>query len=292
MTKSAVRKTEEADAETVADSVHSVRSVRSVHHSALAGKTIVVTRPRAQAAALARMIAAEGGETFLFPLLEINPPGAGDLAALDAALERIDGYSMAAFVSPNAVEYSVPRLLAQRPWPAGLLPLAVGQGTANALADHGVTGTVVPRMCFDSEALLALPELAAERVAGCAVAIFRGDGGRELLSETLRRRGARVDCVTCYTRTAPTGDMTPLLSRAREHALDALTVSSSEALRHFAARLGAEDQETREAFAALPMFVPHERIAATAAALGFRRVIRTAPADAGIIAGLCTYNWS
>ena len=40
----------------------------------LAGKTIVVTRPRDQAGELAGAIAAQGGEALLFPLLEIGPP--------------------------------------------------------------------------------------------------------------------------------------------------------------------------------------------------------------------------
>ncbi|MCL2830537.1 MAG: uroporphyrinogen-III synthase [Betaproteobacteria bacterium] len=254
----------------------------------LAGKTIVVTRPRAQADTLARMIAAEGGNAFLFPLLEINPPDAAGLAVLDAFLERINTYAMAAFVSPNAVLYSIPRLLAQRGWPANLIPLAVGQSTVKTLADHGIAGAVAPGARFDSEALLELPELSEERVRGRKILILRGDGGRELLAETLRQRGAQVDCVSCYLRTAPSADASPLLARARAHALDALTVSSSEALQYFAARLGEEEKEI---FASLPMFVPHARIAAVAAELGFCRVIRTPPADAGILAGLCAYNW-
>jgi uroporphyrinogen-III synthase len=37
--------------------------------------------------------------------------------------------------------------------------------------------------------------------------------------------------------------------------------------------------------------VPHRRIADNARDLGLGRVLLTAPADAGIIAGLCAYNW-
>jgi uroporphyrinogen-III synthase len=252
----------------------------------LAGRTIVVTRPRAQAGALADAIHAAGGEAFVFPLLEIGP--APDPAPLAAAVDRLADYAFAVFVSPNAVDHCLPAILARGPWPAGLTPVAVGQGTVRALAAHGVHGTVVPSERFDSEALLEQPELAAGRVAGRRVVIFRGDGGRELLGDTLTARGATVDRVPCYARSAPAEGATPLLARWHEGGIDAFTVSSSEGLRHLVDML---DADARTRLAATPVFVPHARIAENAAALGLIRVILTAPADAGIIEGLCTYNW-
>ena len=196
----------------------------------LAGKTIVVTRPRAQAGPLAEAIAAQGGQPLIFPLLEIGP--SADPQPLATAVARLADYSLAVFISPNAVDYSVPAILARGPWPAGLLPAAVGQGTVKALMAHGIAGCVAPSERFDSEALLELPELAAGRVVGKRVAIFRGDGGRELLAETLRARGAEVDCVTCYRRSGPADGVAPLLAAWRAGKLDALTVSSSEGLRY------------------------------------------------------------
>lgn len=252
----------------------------------LAGRTVVVTRPRAQADALAAAILAAGGEPLIFPLLEIGPPP--DTQPLEAALAHIDDYRLAVFISPNAVDYSVPALLALRSWPSGLLPAAVGQGTVRALSALGVEGTVAPTTRFDSEALLELPALQAERVAGNRVVIFRGDGGRELLADTLRERGAHVDCIPCYSRSAPACGAELLLARWRVGRLDALTVSSSEGLRYLVDMLDSEGQRW---LAKTPVFVPHARIAENAAALGLDNVILTGPADAGIIDGLCTYNW-
>lgn len=253
----------------------------------LTGKTIVVTRPRAQADALAAAIAAAGGDALRFPLLEISP--ADDPGPLQAAAEQLASYALAVFISPNAVEYSLSTLLAQAPWPAGLIPAAVGQGTVKALAAHGIAGCVAPRERFDSEALLELPELQAERMAGKRVAIFRGDGGRELLADTLRARGAAVDCIACYRRSAPAGGADTLLAAWRAGRLDAITVSSSEGLRYLVDML---DGEGRRFLAATPVFVPHARIAENARALGLQQVVQTDPADAGIIAGLCAYNWA
>ena len=252
----------------------------------LAGKTIVVTRPRAQAGPLAAAIAAQGGQPLIFPLLEISP--AADAQPLANAVARLADYSLAVFISPNAVDYALPAILARGPWPAGLLPAAVGQGTARALVAHGVTGCIAPSERFDSEALLALPELAGERVAGRRVAIFRGNGGRELLADTLRERGAEVDCIACYRRSGPPGGGAPLLAAWRAGRLAALTVSSSEGLRHLVDLL---DTEGRAWLQKTPVFVPHARIAENARASGLRKIILTDAADAGILAGLLAYNW-
>lgn len=252
----------------------------------LAGKTIVVTRPRAQAAPLAEAIAGLGGQALIFPLLEISP--AADPQPLREAVAHIGDYAVAVFISPNAVDYSLPAILAQGPWPAGLLPAAVGQGTVKVLAEQGIKGCIAPTERFDSESLLALPELAAERVAGKRVAIFRGDGGRELLADTLRERGATVDCITSYRRSGPSEGVTPLLAAWRRRGLDALTVSSSEGLRYLVDLL---DVEGRDFLAATPIFVPHARIAENAQAMGLSKIVLTGPADTGILAGLHAYNW-
>jgi uroporphyrinogen-III synthase len=253
----------------------------------LAGRAIVVTRPLAQAAPLAEAIAAAGGQPLVFPLLEISP--AADPQPLQTAVARLADYRFAIFISPNAVDYALPAILAAGRWPADLQPAAVGQGTVKALLAHGVAGCIAPTERFDSEALLALPALAREQMAGRRVAIFRGDGGRELLADTLRERGADVDCITCYRRSGPSLGVAPLLAKWRAGELDALTVSSSEGLRYLVDLLDAEGlaflQNT-------PVFVPHARIADNARALGLHNILLTDAADVGIMSGLCAYNWT
>jgi uroporphyrinogen-III synthase len=252
----------------------------------LAGRTIVVTRPREQAAPLAKAIAAEGGTPLIFPLLEIL--AVADPQVLEAGVARLPGAALAIFISPNAVDHALPVILAHGPWPAGTVPAAVGPGTVKALAVHGVAGCIAPEERFDSEALLALPALAGERVSGKRIVIFRGDGGRELLADMLRARGALVEYVTCYRRAGPAGGVQPLLERWRAGRLDALTVSSSEGLRHL---VGLLDDEGRSFLARTPVFVPHARIAENARVAGLHKIILTDAADAGILAGLLAYNW-
>jgi len=251
----------------------------------LRGKTIVVTRPRAQAGKLAGLIAAQGGQPFVFPLLDIGP--AADSAPLQTAITQLECYSLAVFISPNAVDFSLPAILAQRAWPTGLQAVAIGQSSVAQLANYGVGPTLAPLERFDSEALLELPELQAERVTGRRMVIFRGNGGRAFLGDTLRARGAEVDYVTCYHRSAP-NDAAELLALWQAGQLDGLSISSSEGLRNLVALL---DTKARQQLSETPVFVPHPRIAEVAQELGLQRLILTGPADTGIIAGLCSYHW-
>ena len=252
----------------------------------LQGRRILVTRPAAQAGSLAGLIAEYGGEAVCFPLIEIS--ATDDPEALQQAIARLDDYYLAVFISPNAVTYSLPQLLAARTWPAGLLAGAIGPGTVTQLNAHGIAEVVAPNDRFDSTALLERAELQTERVAGRKVLILRGNGGREELAENLRERGAQVDAVTVYRRSPP-AEPALLLSLLRNTALDALTISSSEGLRNLQAVL---DTDNLKDFQRTPVFVPHQRIADVATELGWKDVILTRPADAGIIKSLCAYDWS
>ena len=251
----------------------------------LQGRRILVTRPAAQSAALASLIAERGGVAICFPLLDILP--ADDWQCLEDAVSRLDQFALAIFISPNAVEFSLPRLLARRPWPACLQAAAIGPGTVSRLADFGITETIVPQGRYDSEALLDLPPLQAGCIYGKRVLILRGNGGRELLAETLRTRGATVECVACYRREPPS-DNSVIVSLLHNNGLDALTLSSSEGLRNL---LDMLDTGSRERLLALPVFVPHQRIAEEAERHGLRHVVLTGPADAGLVEGMCNYCW-
>jgi uroporphyrinogen-III synthase len=243
----------------------------------LASCRIVVTRPAAQAVTLAQAIREAGGEPVLFPTIEIRD--AENPAVLDGALSKLTDYDWAIFVSPNAVE----KTFARNPsWPASIRAAAVGPGTRAALAAHGVLDALVPAERFDSESLLALPELAAVRGARCV--IFRGNGGRELIATELAKRGAAVDLVECYRRALPeSADADALLARWTQGGVDAVTLTSSEGVHNFATLLGAS---AKPCFARTPAFAPHERIAEAARRIGFADVVATGAADTGLLDAL------
>lgn len=245
----------------------------------LAGLGILVTRPARQAGGFAEKLAALGAAPVVFPAIAILPPTDPEpLARVHAALAD---YDIAVFVSANAVEYGAPDT---RRWPPKLAAFAPGPGTAEALAAVGIGGARVPTTTFDSEGLLELPELSA--VDGKRIVIFRGDGGREHLGDTLRARGATVDYVACYRRAAPQSGLAGLAEAFRAGRIDAVTITSSEGMDNL---WTLADDALRAAWRKVPTFVPHPRIAARARALGLP-AIETAGGDAGLVAGLL--EWS
>ena len=247
---------------------------------------VVITRPPAQAAELQRRVAALGREAIVFPLLDIQP--LPDDRQLRQALRELERYALVAFVSPNAIDAA----FAARPdWPHGVPLAVVGEGSRQALRRHGVPDGArvfcpVDHERSDSEGLLQALDLAALR--GKPVLILRGESGRELLGDALRAAGAEVATVAAYRRAMPPFD------EARRRQLEQLLqgphdwlITSSEALRNLldmAARLKLADGIAT--MQGQRLIVPHMRIAETARALGFTRIVQSRSGDDGLIAAL------
>jgi uroporphyrinogen-III synthase len=234
----------------------------------LRGRSILVTRPRAQAERLARLIEQAGGRAPLFPAIEIEdvPP--------PPALSRLHEFDLAIFVSPTAVAKAMPQIAAM---PERVRVAAVGAGTRRALEKFGVIEVITPTSGADSEALLATRELG--EVAGKRIAILRGDGGRALLGDTFVERGAKVEYVTCYRRLVPKPPARPW----KAGDLSAVTVSSSQGLENLFAVLDPEMLRST------PLFVPHARIAGRARALAVREVVLAGHSDDEMLARLVAY---
>jgi uroporphyrinogen-III synthase len=246
----------------------------------LAGRTVLVTRPAHQAAALAQAIQAAGGEAFVFPALAIEAVSTDELTG---SLARLAVADIAIFISPNAAQFGMAAIHAGGSLPPSVEVFAVGPGTARALREQGISGVITPDG-QDSEALLALPRL--EDVTGKRVVIVRGVGGRALLADTLAARGARVHFLECYRRVRPLADAAPLLARWQAGGIDAVTVTSAETLDNLAALLG---EPGRPLLLHTPLFAPHEKIAEAARRFGIAHVVATPGGDAGLVEGLL--NW-
>ena len=244
---------------------------------ALRGRGIVITRPAGEAQPLAALVRDAGGVPLLYPAIEIRD--APDLAALDAVIDRLDEYELAIFISPSAVDKAMTRITARRTLPQKMRCAAIGPGGVRALQRFGFTDIIAPLERYDSESLLASPFM--QNVRGLRIVLFRGNGGREHLSETLVVRGATVDAVTCYQRVLPALDATPLLDAFTRNEVAAVIITSSEGLRNLCVMLGAAGEaRLRDTL----IVVPHPRIAAVARELGMTKVTGSAAGDAALLA--------
>lgn len=244
----------------------------------LAGKGILVTRPREQAEPLIERLQAAGAHPVPFPAIEIAPPQ--DPARLRQGMNRLPELDWLIFISPTAVARFFAEF-GERTLPASIHIAAIGEGSARALRQRGVGEIVFPEGNADSESLLALPAMQAVR--GQKIMIVRGEGGREVLAETLRARGAEVEYAECYRRRRPAADAAPLLAEFRRGAIDAITASSGEGVDNLFALLG----EAGAGFLRdTPWFVPHARIAETARRLGVRQVAVSAAGDDALLTTL------
>lgn len=241
---------------------------------ALAGVHIAVTRPPEQATKLTAAIAAEGGQVISFPLLDIK--GLENLNDFHAAVTPLSQFDWAVFISSNAVQHGMP-LLQQAGIPSQLKFAAIGPTTAASLQGFGIAEVLTPSERFDSEALLALPAL--QQMQGQRVLIVRGVGGREVLAETLKHRGATVVFGECYRRVNPQNSAQVLARAYDEGKLQGIIITSSEALR-FLLDLAQDGDWLR----ATPLFVNHARIAEQATAAGLTVYCSGVSGDSAMLA--------
>lgn len=231
----------------------------------LDGLGILVTRPAGQAAGLCRLIEDAGGEAVRLPLLEIVPAEPNGEGARH--LRRLDAMDWVIFVSANAVRYAF-GLMTQAPEMKRRPKIgAIGRATAEELVKHGVAVDLMPKQQFNSETLLAAPELA--EVKGLRFLIVRGAGGRATLAETLMARGAQVDYAEVYRRILPPTDVDGLIARWRSGGIHVITITSGEALGNLASLLA---EKGADLLAQTPLVVISERLAQQARDLGCRCV--------------------
>jgi len=250
----------------------------------LAGCGIVVTRPADQAECMCAAIEVAGGRAIRFPVLEILDPTNAD--AMHLAIERLDAYDMAIFISANAVDRAMNLILGRHGLPSTLKRVAIGRGTARALKNFGAPAHIYPRQRFNSEALLAMDEMQA--VNGSRIVIFRGEGGRELLGDTLRARGAQVDYVEAYRRGRPSADVDALMRHWARGEVQAFVVTSGESLRNLFDMVGRLGQQWLRN---TQLVVLSDRTALSATEMGVKAppLVAAEASDASVIDALVTW---
>ena len=231
--------------------------------SSLAGLTVVNTRPAQQAGSLSDAITHVGGNVIEFPVIEIQPI-AGDSGHSHwfSALEQSD---LAIFISANAVETGLNIIGGADHWPSQVAIAAVGRATAEKIQSCGLTVDLVAPEPFNSEALLTVPKL--QEIQNKKIVIFRGEGGRELLAQTLRERGAEVVYAECYRRVKPDSDPSLLYRCWAERCRMIIVVTSNEGLQNLVEMV---DNEHQPLLLSSTVLVVSERANQLANELGFK----------------------
>jgi len=244
---------------------------------------ILITRPEHQSDFLRKAILDLGGDPVIFPVLVISDTQ--NQTSLQNSIARLDEYDLCIFVSPNAVHRTLPLIHNKRPFPPHVKIAVVGKGSADALKTYGLEKFIMPDERFDSEALLELEAL--QHVSGKKIAIFRGNGGRPLLGDTLKKRGAILEYVECYYRGKPDIDATDLLAKWSQGRINAVIITSSEGLHNLFDMIGQLGQQLLKE---TPVFTAHERIAHKAREAGLEKVVQArGTGDRGIMESLLEY---
>ena len=245
-------------------------------HLPLRGKTILVTRSRAQSEAITAHLEAFGARVIHFPTIEVVPPSSW--APVDASIGRIREYDWIVFTSANGVHFFCRRLSETRN--DGLEALAdhvvcaIGPATARAVEAAGAVAQVI---ASDSRAEGALAAIIAhvggnENVRGLRILIPRARVAREVLPEGLRSLGAHVDAVEAYQTVKPDVRPEDIVRLFTETSIDAITFTSSSTVTNFAELAGLTDLSDLLASTLVACIGPVT--AETAAIYGLTRVIQ------------------
>jgi len=160
---------------------------------------LLVTRPLTQAQNMLQLLESKQAITVHFPVMHIST--ADDIQNAQEKFRRVKEYDTLIFISANAVHYAINS--------ASELGIdfkhcdlaAVGPATMNALEANDYSVSIIPNNGFSSEDLLA--DIAFKEVKDKKILIIRGQGGRELLFDTLHSRGAIVEYAEVYQRQLP-----------------------------------------------------------------------------------------
>ena len=230
----------------------------------LEGRTIVVTRARAQAQRFVELLEAAGARVLQAPTIVIEPPASWE--PLDTALAGLESFTWVIFTSVNGVAMVDRRLTARGlPWAAIARKrvAAIGPATADALAEHGVRPEVVPAE-YRAEALVER----LRTVVGPADRILlpRAKETRDVLVVELRRLGVAVTEVPAYQTRRIDDGVVRVREALASGAVDAVTFTSSSTARNFAEQFSEDERSSWQGKIAVASIGPIT--AATAAEYG------------------------
>ncbi len=232
-------------------------------------KKILVTRAQHQSQHLIDLIESnDNWQAIIFPVMDVRPVS---LSAHDSGrLAYIDCFDYIFFISVNAVNFALKLFNGKIEKLQEVSCVAVGRATYNCLVSYGLSNVLVSTQGFNSESLLAMPEL--QDLQGCHCLIMRGKGGRELLADSLLKRGATVDYLETYERVLAENDnMTEVEQLCFQDEIAGIVIYSGEALHNLLRLLNKKIIKDR--LLNIPLVVISHRVYKIAKEMGFKSII-------------------
>jgi len=160
-------------------------------------KTVLVTRPKQQAASFVKELEQYGLISIVFPTIEIRPVSGWTVPDLG----RFDGVF---FTSPNSVGFFMERLVNERPEELKTLQKlkvwAVGKTTSGDLSKYGVTTQPVPKI---ADAVTLMEEIGSEAITGRTFLFLRGSLSLGTIPDVIEKRGGHCVELTVYENLPP-----------------------------------------------------------------------------------------
>lgn len=223
----------------------------------MAKPRLLITRFAPHAQRLADLLNEQGIYSLAQPLLKVEP-------VVGSLYPFAQTYNDIIAISTNAVEYTQ-QILQNKKWPLTRY-YAVGEATQLLLAQHSKQSVYMPLDSFNSEGLLALPQL--QQLKDRSILILRGVGGREFLKEELIARGASVDYYESYQRVAIELPKSTSIHKWQQQAINGAIISSIELLEQL---MSIAKNDDKDWLLSLTIYAASERILEHANALGFQK---------------------
>jgi len=253
----------------------------SLPSTLLQDQGVLVTRPKHQAQNFIRMLQALGANAIGFPCIEICPIIQSD--ALNIVANKLDDYDIVIFISANAAENGAKLLENSVKSIKNAKIAAIGKSTKNALQQLGLVVDLSPEQSFTSEALLDLDTFSPEQISQQRILIIKGEGGRELLQDTLKSRGAQVELAEVYRRCVPRANIQPLHELWSKNRIQWITVTSNETLKNLYYMISEQgineagiNEQGQAWLLQTSLVVPSQRCKQLAQQLGFNNQILVA----------------
>ncbi len=205
---------------------------KSSSASPLAGRRIVVTRPREQAAEWRAALEAQGAEVMELPLIQVTKHY--EKQTLLDVFTEIAQYEWVGFTSANGARFFFEEFIKgfEDIRALGLVRIAVvGEATADVVRSYHLRIDLQPKKANADELAQALIE--RESIDSAKVLVVTGNLNRDTLFEKLHEARAIVDRLPIYKTEETDLAKDPVAADFRDKGADAILFASPSAVQSF-----------------------------------------------------------